>query len=101
MSCQKLSHLVKCCKKPSVCSRGRIFCSVHVLMEFGQNVFYDYLLDKFENGSKTRSAGQTLEKQCVSHKGHIFSPVLLKESQNVCLGDISDGFENGSNWLKT
>ena len=36
-------------------------------------------------GSKTRSLGQTLEKPCVCSRGHIFSPILIKLSQNVCL----------------
>ena len=35
----------------------------------------------------TGLAGQILEKPCVSHRGHIIS-------QNVCLEDISDKFEN-------
>ena len=36
-------------------------------------------------GSKSRSLGQILEKPCVRCRGHIFSPILLKFSKNVCL----------------
>ena len=46
--------------------------------------------------SKTRSVGQIVDKPCVCHRGHIFSPALWKDGQNVCLDDISDKFENGS-----
>ena len=47
-------------------------------------------------GSKTRSPGQILEKPCVRSRGHIFSGILMKVGQDVCLDDISDEFENGS-----
>ena len=47
-------------------------------------------------GSKTRSVGQSLEKPFVHSRGHIFSPILMKRNQNVCLDEISDKFENGS-----
>ena len=47
-------------------------------------------------GSKTRSLGQILDKPCVCSRGHIFSPLSMKRGQNVCLGEISDEFENGS-----
>ena len=50
--------------------------------------------------SKTRLASQIFEKPCLQRRGHIFSPVLLKDGQNVCLDDISDEFENGSMWIK-
>ena len=36
-------------------------------------------------GSKTRSLGQILEKPCVRSRGHIFSPIIIKPGQNVCL----------------
>ena len=49
-------------------------------------------------GSKTRSPGQILEKSCVHSRGHIFSPIIIKVRQNVCLGEISD--ENGSYRVK-
>ena len=45
-------------------------------------------------GSKTRSLGQILEKLCVRSRG-IFSPIILKLGENVCLDKISDKFENG------
>ena len=45
---------------------------------------------------KTRSLGQILEKPCVSSRGHIFSPIIMKLGQNVCLNEILDEFENGS-----
>ena len=48
--------------------------------------------------SKTRSLRQILEKPCVS-RGHIFSPIIIKLGQNVCLDEISDEFENGLCWV--
>ena len=51
-------------------------------------------------GSKTRSLGQILEKPCVCPRGHIFSPILMKLGQNVCLDKISDDFEIGSCGVK-
>ena len=51
-------------------------------------------------GSKIRSLGQILEKHCVRPRGHIFIPIIMKLSQNVCLNEISDKFENGSCWVK-
>ena len=44
--------------------------------------------------SKTRSLGQILQKPCVRTKGHIFSPIIIKLGQKVCLDEISDEFEN-------
>ena len=41
---------------------------------------------------KTRSAGQILEEFFVHHRGHIFSPELLNDGQNVCLYDTLDKF---------
>ena len=46
-------------------------------------------------GSKTRSLGQVLEKPCVRSRGHIFSQIIIKLGQNVCLDEISNKFENG------
>ena len=51
--------------------------------------------------SKTRSVGQILEKPCVCSIGHIFSQIIEKHGQNVCLDEISDRFENGLCWVKT
>ena len=51
-------------------------------------------------GLKTRSLGQILEKPCVHSKGHIFSPLIMKLGQNVCLDEISDKFEHGSCQVK-
>ena len=51
-------------------------------------------------GSKTRSPGQILGKLCVRSRGHIFSWILMKVGQDVCLDDISDEFENGSCGVK-
>ena len=45
--------------------------------------------------SKTRSMGQILEKPFVHCRGHIFSPILMKLGQNVCLNDISKVFDDG------
>ena len=51
---------------------------------------------------KTSSLGQIVEKPCVRSKGRIFSPIIMKPtcSQNVCLDEISDEFENGSCQVK-
>ena len=46
-------------------------------------------------GSKTMSLGQRLEKPCVCSTGHIFSPIIMKLSQDVCLDEILDEFEMG------
>ena len=46
--------------------------------------------------SKTMSLGQILEKPCVRSRDHIFSLIIMKIGQNVCLDVISDKFENGS-----
>ena len=46
-------------------------------------------------GSNTRSLGQILEKPCVRSGGHIFSSVIMKLGQNVCLDKISDECQNG------
>ena len=51
--------------------------------------------------SKTRSLGQISEKPYVQFRGHIFSPIIMKHGQNVCLDEILDRFENGSCWIKT
>ena len=37
--------------------------------------------------SKTRSRVQILEKPCVHSRGHIFSQIILKPGQNVCLDE--------------
>ena len=42
---------------------------------------------------KTRSLGQTLAKPCVRSRGHIFSSIIMKLGQNLCLDEISDKFE--------
>ena len=52
-------------------------------------ILSECLLDE----SKIWSAGQMFEKPFVRQRGHIFSPVLLKDGQDVCLHDISDEFE--------
>ena len=42
--------------------------------------------------SKIKSLGQILEKPCVRSGGHIFSPIIMKFGQNVCLDEISDEY---------
>ena len=51
-------------------------------------------------GSETRSQGQLLQELCVCSRGHIFSPIIMKLGQNVCLDVISDECENGSCLVK-
>ena len=49
----------------------------------------------------TRSLSPILEKKpCVPSVGHIFSPILIKHGQNVCLIEIANEFENESCWVK-
>ena len=50
--------------------------------------------------SETRSLGQIVEKPCVHSRGHIFSPILMKCGQNICLNKILDEFKNGSCRIK-
>ena len=38
---------------------------------------------------------------CVCSRGHIFSPIIIRLSQNVCLDKILDDFENGSCQVKS
>ena len=67
-------------------------------MKLGQNVCMKsrtgFKMDHV--GAKTRSLGQILEKPCVCSRGHIFSLIIMKFGQNVCLDKIWDIFENGS-----
>ena len=37
--------------------------------------------------------GQMVEKPCVRSRGHIFSPIIMKLGQNVCLDQVSVEFE--------
>ena len=50
--------------------------------------------------SKTRSLDHILENPCVRSRGHIFSPIIMKLGQNVCLYVILDELENESCWIK-
>ena len=45
--------------------------------------------------------GQIIEKPCVHSRGHIFSPIIMKLGQNVCLDEMSDKFEMGHVGSKT
>ena len=47
-----------------------------------------------------KKLGQILEKPFICSRGHIFSPVIMKRGQDVCLDKISDKFKNGSCWVK-
>ena len=51
-------------------------------------------------GSKARPPGQILEKPCGYTRGHIFSLIIMKCSQNVCLDKILDKFKNESCRIK-
>ena len=42
-----------------------------------------------------------LEQPCVRSRGHIFSPIIMKLGQNVCLDIILDELKNGSCQVKT
>ena len=43
-------------------------------------------------GLKTKSPGQLVENHFVTFRGHIFSSILMKLNQRVCLDDISGEF---------
>ena len=45
--------------------------------------------------SKTRTLSQTLKKPRVPSRGQIFSLIVMKHGQNVCLSYISDTFKMG------
>ena len=42
-----------------------------------------------------KKLGHFLEKSCVRSRSYIFSPIIMKPGQNVCLRELSDVFENG------
>ena len=115
----KTRSLVQILEKPCVCCRSHMFSLI--IMKLGQNVCLDEISDRFENGScwamyvlmtsqicvkmgqvrsKTRSVGQILEKTCVCSRGHIFSQIIVKLGQNVCLDEILHEFENRLCWVK-
>ena len=52
-------------------------------------------------GSKTRSLGQILEKPCVRPSDHIFSPILMKLGQNVCIDETWKSLKLGHVGSKT
>ena len=67
-------------------------------MELDQYVCLDEILHKFENGScpvKNWVTSSNVKKKkkkakiSVLSRGHIFSPVIMKPCQNVCLHEIS------------
>ena len=45
----KTRSLGQISEKACVCSRGHIF--IPIIMKLGQNIYYDEISDKFENGS--------------------------------------------------
>ena len=53
------------------------------------------------SGQKLGHLGQISEKPHVHSRGHIFSLIIMKRGQDVCLDEISGRFENGSCWVKT
>ena len=68
-------------------------------MKLDQNFFRDEISDEYKMGhagSKTRSLGQMLEKPCVYSRDQIFSLLLMKLGQSVCLDEIVYMFENRS-----
>ena len=75
---------------PCVHSRG------HIFMKLGQNV---YLMISRTNMKMGKKLGQILEKPFVRSRGHIFSLIIMKLGQNVCL-EIVDEFESGSYRVK-
>ena len=53
-------------------------------------------------GSKTRSLDQMLEKPCVRTRVYIFSPIIMKAGQNVCLDEMKclTNLKTGHVWKK-
>ena len=51
--------------------------------------------------SKAGSLRQIFGKPCVLSTGHIFSPIIMKLDQNVCLDKILDEIEMGQVGSKT
>ena len=93
----KTRSLGQLLENPCVCFRGHIFSSI--LMKLGRMFALMKSQMSLKLGhvwSKTRLLGPILEKPCVRCRGHIFSPTSMKFFQKVCLGEISDEFENGS-----
>ena len=71
-----------------------------IIMKICQNVCLDEISVKFENGSKTRSVGQIIEKPSEHSRGHSFGSIIMKLAQNDHLDNISAKFEYGSCWVK-
>ena len=68
-------------------------------MKLGQNVCLVKISQELTEMDHVRSKTRSHEKPCVPSRGHIFSPIIMKGGQNVCLDEISDDFENGSCWV--
>ena len=64
----------------------------------------DQILEKIvhfqSDDHETLSECLLLEKPYVCSRGYIFSPIIMKLDQHVCLDGISHKFENGSCWVK-
>ena len=89
-------------------------------MKLGQKVCLDEIRDELKNGPcwvkkyitrsnlrkwvisgrKVDHLLKILEKPCVCPRGYIFSLIIMKHGQNVCLDEVSDEFKNGSCWVK-
>ena len=70
-------------------------------MKLGQNACLDKISDGFENGSYRGKLGQILKKPCVGSRGHIFSLIIIKLCQNICLDEISKELKMGHGGSKT
>ena len=90
-------------------SRGHIFSPI--IMKHGQNVCLDKISDQFENGScrltrhdpfsnLSEINRSNLGKTLCTPRGHIFTLIIMKLGQNVCLNKILDKFKNGSCRIK-
>ena len=49
---------------------------------------------------KNEVTRSNIEKPCVRSRRHIFSPIIMRLSQNVFFSEISEAFENGSCQVK-
>ena len=52
-------------------------------------------------GSKTRSLGQFLEKQCIHSRRHSFDPIIMKLCKNVYLNESRPELKRGHVGSKT
>ena len=91
--------------RPVLLSKNQVkewlpFTREDCLRKFARNFYCGPGIKDSVRQENTRSLGQILEKLCVRTRGHIFSLIIMKLYQNVCLEEISDKSKNGSCQVK-